>query len=95
MRLLAREALKLTKGRAPAIVDERILPPVFDEIAHYVGELMGKLTNLPPENEVAIEMVHGIIRDRLIVEIIEQLNKDMHNSATKRLKTFSKLSEKK
>ncbi len=88
MRLLAREALKLAKDRAPAIVDERILPPMLDEVADYVGELMGKLTNLPPENETAIAMTHGIIRDRLIKEIIEQLQKDMLNDAEKR---FGKL----
>lgn len=95
MRLLAREALAVTKDRAPAIVSERILPTVFDEISDYVGEIMGKLTNLPPENETAITMAHGIIRDRLITEIIDQLKNDMLDGAGKRLKKFSKLSTEK
>ena len=95
MKLLAREALAVAKDRAPAIVDKRILPAVFDEISDYVGEIMGKLTKLPPENEIAITMAHGIIRDRLIVEIIDQLQKDMLNAAGKRLKKFSTLKEKK
>lgn len=95
MRILAREALKLTKDKGPAIVDERILPQVLDEIADYTGELMGKLTNLDAENETAVAMVHGIIRDRLITEVIDQLKKDMLADAEKRLKKFSKLATKK
>lgn len=95
MRLLAREALAVTKDRAPAIVSERILPTVFDEISDYVGEIMGKLTNLPPENETAITMAHGIVRDRLITEIIDQLKNDMHDDLGKRLKKWKKLSTEK
>ena len=95
MRLLAREALKLTKDRAPEIVRERILPSVFDEVSDYVDELMGKLTSLPPENETAITMVHGIVRDRLITEIIDQLREDMLDGAGKRMEKFSKLSTEK
>ncbi len=95
LKILSREALALTKDRAPAIVDERILPQVLDEVADYTGELMGKLTNLPPDNETAITMAHGIIRDRLITEIIEQLKENMLNDADKRLKKFSTLTEKK
>ena len=95
MRLLAREALKLAKDRAPAIVDERILPPMLDEIADYVGELMGKLTNLDAENETAVAMAHGIIRDRLVKEVIEQLQKDSSDGFEARLKKFSTLAAKK
>jgi len=95
LRILAREALKLTKDRAPAIVSERILPSVLDEVSDYVGELMGKLTNLPPENETAIAMAHGIIRDRLITEITEQLKESMHEDLDKRLKKFSTLTTEK
>ena len=95
MRLLAREALKLTKDKAPAIVDERILPEVFDNVAHYVGEIMGKLTTLNGDDQAAVAMVHGIVRDRLIKEIIDQLEKDMRADLDKRLNNFSKLSTKK
>ena len=52
MKALAREALKLVKDRAPSIVNERIVPQMLDEIADYTGELMGKLTNLPPDNDI-------------------------------------------
>lgn len=95
MRLLAREALKLAKDRAPAIVDERILPQVLDEIADYTGEIMGKLTNLDGDNETAVAMAHGIVRDRLIKEIIEQLQKDAYDGFEERLKKFSTLKTKK
>lgn len=88
MRLLAREALKVVKDKAPAIVDERILPTLLDEISDYVGEIMGKMTTLLPESEVALRMVHGIIWDRLAKEIIEQLQSNMLDNAEKR---FSKL----
>ena len=89
MRALAREALKLVKSKAPAIVDERILPEAFDEIAHYTGELMGKLTNMDAENDKAITMAHGIIYDGLMSETIDQIQKTMLNAAGKRLKKLS------
>ena len=95
MRLLAREALKLTKDRAPAIVDERILPQMLDDVADYVGEIMGKLTTLNGDDQTAVAMAHGIVRDRLIKEVIEQLEKNMHDDLDKRLNNFSKLSTKK
>jgi len=91
MRTLAREALKLVKDRAPAIVDERILPEALDEVAHYTGELMGKLTNVDPEDDLAITMAHGIIRDALLKEIMSQINKTMLTEADKRItKLFKK-----
>ena len=87
---LAREALKLVKDKAPAIVDEQILAHALDEIAEFTGDLMGKLTNIDAEDEKAITMAHGIIRDGLITEVIEQLKKDMHRDLDNRLTLFKK-----
>lgn len=91
MKALAREALKLVKDRAPAIVEERILAQAFDEVADYTGELMGKLTNLDAGNEKGITMAHGIIYDGLLTEMISQINKTMLAQADKRItKLFKK-----
>lgn len=90
-RTLAREALSLVKERAPAIVDERIIPEMLDEISHYTGEIMGKLTNLDADNEKNIVMAHGIIHDGLLQEVIDQVRKIQHDAAAKR---FDKLSAK-
>ncbi len=91
MKALAREALKLVKDRAPSIVDERILPEALDEVAHYTGELMGKLTNLDAEDDKAITMAHGIIYDGLLSEIIGQTTKVQLTAADKRItKLFKK-----
>lgn len=91
MKVLAREALKLVKDKAPAIVDERIILEALDEVAHYTGELMGKLTNLDAEDDKAITMVHGIIYDGLLSEIIAQITKVQLNAADKRItKLFKK-----
>ena len=91
MRTLAREALKLIKDKAPAIIEERILAQAFDEVAEYTGELMGKLTNLDADNEKGITMAHGIIYDGLLTEMIGQINKTMLAQADKRItKLFKK-----
>ena len=91
MRTLAREALKLVKAKAPAIVDERILAQMLDEVAEYTGDIMGKLTNLDAENDKAITMAHGIIRDGLLGEIIDQITKVRLKEADKRItKLFKK-----
>ena len=91
MKALAREALTLVKDKAPAIVDERILPEALDEVAHYTGELMGKLTNLDAEDDKAITMAHGIIYDGLLSEIIAQITKVQLTAADKRItKLFKK-----
>lgn len=83
--------MKLVKDRAPAIVDERILPEMFDEVASYTGDLMGKLTNIDAEDEKAITMAHGIIRDGLFREITDQIKKTMLVEADKRItKLFKK-----
>ncbi len=91
MKALAREALTLVKDKALAIVDERILPEALDEVAHYTGELMGKLTNLDAEDDKAITMAHGIIYDGLLSEIIAQITKVQLTAADKRItKLFKK-----
>lgn len=91
MRALAREALKLVKAKAPAIVDERILAQALDEVAEYTADIMGKLTNLDAENDKAITMAHGIIRDGLLGEIIDQITKVRLKEADKRItKLFKK-----
>lgn len=92
MKALAREALKLVEDRAPAIVDERILGEMFDQVADYTGDLMGKLTHIDAEDEKAIVMAHEIIRDGLLREITKQINKNMLAEADKQ---FSTLLEKK
>jgi predicted metallo-beta-lactamase superfamily hydrolase len=52
---------------------------------------MEKLTNLDAENEKAIVMAHGIIRDGLFTEIMSQINKTMLAEADKRItKLFKK-----
>ncbi len=56
MKVLAREALKLVKDRAPAIVEEQILARALDEVAEFTGDIMGKLTNLDAENDKGIVM---------------------------------------
>lgn len=91
IKVLAREALKLVKDKAPAIVDEQILARMLDEVAEFTGDLMGKLTNIDAENEKGIEMAHGIIYDGLLTEVISQINKTMLAAANKR---FTKLSTK-
>lgn len=91
MRTLSREAVKLVKDKAPAIVDEMILPHMLDEVAEFTGDIMGKLTNLDAENDKAITMAHGIIRDGLFREIMNQINKTMLAEADKRItKLFKK-----
>lgn len=91
MKVLAREALKLVRDKAPTIVDEQILAHMLDEVAEFTGDLMGKLTNIDAENEKGIEMAHGIIYDGLLTEVISQINKTMLAAASKR---FTKLSAK-
>lgn len=85
MRTLSREAVRLVKDKAPAIVDEQILAHMLDEVAEFTGDIMGKLTNLDAENEKAIVMAHGIIRDGLFQEIINQVTKTMLAEADKRI----------
>lgn len=91
---LAREALKLVKEKAPAIVDEQILSHMLDEVAEFTGDIMGKLTNVDPDNETNITMAHGIIYDGLLQEVIDQIRNTMHAAAGKRLEKFEKLSAK-
>ena len=88
MKALAREALKLVESRAPAIVDEQILAHMLDEVAEFTGDIMGDLTNIDSEDNKAIVMAHGIVRDGLLREIIKQINKDMLAEADKRISTL-------
>ena len=89
---LAREALKAVKDKAPINVEEIILPHVLDEIAEFTGDIMGKLINIDAEDEKCITMAHGIVRDGLLREVIEQLQKVMLEEADERI---TKLFEKK
>jgi len=91
---LAREALKLVKEKAPAIVDEQILAHMLDEVAEFTGDIMGKLTNIDADNETNVTMAHGIIYDGLLQEVIDQIRNTMHKAAGKRLEKFEKLSAK-
>ena len=90
MKALAKEALELVKSKAPSIVSERIVPQMLDEIADYTGDLMGKLTNMPADEEIAITMAHGIIRGGLLQEAIDQTRKVMLKEADKRIKKLFK-----
>lgn len=95
LRLLAREALKLTKARAPINVREMILPHLLDEVDEFTRDIAGDLTTLNGDDQTAVTMAYGIVRDRLIKEVIEQLEQSMHEDLDKRLKKFSKLSTEK
>jgi hypothetical protein len=75
MKVLAREARRLVKDRAPAIVDEQILTHLFDELADYTGDIMGKLTTLAAEDSEGSNMAFGIIHDGLLTEITNQIKK--------------------
>jgi hypothetical protein len=75
MKVLAREARKLVKDKAPAIVDEQILNHLFDELAEFTTDIMGKLTNLAAEDREGSEMAFGIIHDGLLTEISNQIKK--------------------
>ena len=91
MRALAREALKLVKSKAPAIVDEQIMAHISDEVSEFTSDIMGKLTNLDAENEKAITMAHGIIRDGLWNETMNRIREIMLAEADIRItKLFKK-----
>jgi len=88
---LAREAKTLVESKAPAIVDEQILAHMFDEVAEFTGDIMGKLTNLDADDDKAITMAHGIIYDGLLNETISQIKKVQLKAAGKRIdKLFKK-----
>lgn len=72
-----------------------ILPHLLKEVEEFTTDIMEKLTTLNGDDQTAVTMAHGIVRDRLITEIIEQLNETMHEDLHKRLKKFSKLSTEK
>lgn len=90
MKTLAREALKMVKEKAPAIVEEQILAHTLDEVAEFTGDIMGKLTNLEADDEKAVTMAHGIIYDGLLNEVIGQIKKVQLSAADKRVKKLFK-----
>ena len=68
------EIRRLLKDRAPSIVDERILPETLDNIAEWMGELMGKLTTLDPEaDQKTLDEVANLIHEGLVQETLKQL----------------------
>ena len=68
------EIKRLLKDRAPSIVDERILPETLDNIAEWMGELMGKLTTLDPEaDQKKIDEAANLIHEALVQETLKQL----------------------
>jgi hypothetical protein len=68
------EIKRLLKDRAPSIVDERILPETLDNIAEWMGELMGKLTTLDPEaDQKKIDEAANLIHEGLVQETLKQL----------------------
>jgi hypothetical protein len=68
------EIKRLLKDRAPSIVDERILPETLDNIAEWMGELMGKLTTLDPEaDQEKVDEVAKLIHEGLVQETLKQL----------------------
>jgi hypothetical protein len=75
MKVLAQEARKLVKDKAPAIVDEQILMHMLDEVAEFTGDIMGKLTNLAAEDKEGSDMAFVIIHDGLLTEITNQIKK--------------------
>lgn len=93
MKALAKESLNLVKAKAPVIVNEQIIPQILDEVAGHTGDLLGRITNLPADDETAITMAHGIIYDGLLHEVIDQTQRTMLRLAGKRLKKFKKLSK--
>jgi hypothetical protein len=68
------EIKRLLKDRAPNIVDERILPETLDNIAEWMGELMGKLTTLDPEaDQKKVDEAANLIHEGLVQETLKQL----------------------
>lgn len=68
------EIKRLLKERAFSIVEERILPETLDNIADWMGELMGKLTTLPADcSQDKMDEAANLIHDALVAETIKQL----------------------
>lgn len=81
------EIKKILRERVTSIVDERILPEALDEVAHWTGELMGKLTTLDAEDNKKIDQACEQIRQGLIQEMIAQLQEPL---GQRREKLFTK-----
>ena len=68
------EIKRLLRDKAPSIVDERILPEILDNIAEWMGELMGKLTTLDPEaDQKKVDEAANLIHEGLVQETLKQL----------------------
>lgn len=65
-----------------------IIPHLLDEVAEFTGDIMGKLTNIDAEDDMAITMAHGIIRDGLLKEILRQVTLTMLEEADERITTL-------
>ena len=68
------EIKRLLKERASSIVEERIILETLDNIADWMGELMGKLTTLPADcSQEKLDEAANLIHDALVAETIRQL----------------------
>lgn len=86
-KMFAREASNLVKEKAPAIVDEQILPHMLDEVREFTDDLFIKLNGLDMTDDTTILMVAGIIYDGLLNEVIEQIKTTMLDEVEKRFTT--------
>ena len=78
------EIKRLLKDRAPSIVDERILPETLDNIAEWMGELMGRLTTLDPEaDQKKLDEASNLIHEGLVQETLKQLKEFPKKKLTK------------
>lgn len=91
---VAKEALELAVSKAPANVAEMILPRLLDEVLEYTDDLTSKLTQLDANDEIGVAMARGIIRDRLIKEIVSKLEESMYDDLDQRLKLFAEKGKK-
>ena len=69
----AQEIAKIIRKRIPSVVDERVLPPMLDEIADWSGELVGKLATLSADDEKKVDKAWEALHRALIAETLKQL----------------------
>jgi len=67
------EIAKIIRKRIPSVVEERVLPPMLDEVAEWSGELAGKLTTLSADDEKKVEKAWEALHRALIAETLKQL----------------------
>lgn len=85
MRTLAREALQAVKDKAWSNVEEIIIPHLLEQVSEFTTDIMSTLTNIDVEDEKAITMVHGIVRDGLLKEILRQITLTILEEADERI----------